>query len=191
MSFWWAHQFNKYGELVRLNLGDGIVWYSGNNELNTSGGGVQYPVKGKDMEMKSFYEVYNNPIELNDALKTSAFNFIISNPTHFLKMTTVKFLRFWRLWPYSSYYNNPIYILISLISYRLILSLSVLALKFFNSKQVKLLLPVFFLIFYLTLVHMILIASIRYRFPLEPFLTIFAAFSLFKLLEKKLNEFKK
>jgi hypothetical protein len=191
MSFWWIHQYNKYGELVRLNLGDGIVWYSGNNALNTSGGGVHDPLKGKDMEMRQFYEAYSNPIDLNDALKVSAFNYIKSNPTHFFKMTTVKFLRFWRLWPYSSYFNSPFYVFISLTSYGVILFLSIFALRFFNSKQVRLMLPIFFLFFYLTAIHMILIASIRYRFPLEPFLTIFAAFSLFKILGKNLiNESK-
>jgi len=36
--------------------------------------------------------------------------------------------------------------------------------------------PILILITYLSLVHMVLIASIRYRFPIEPFLIIFASF---------------
>ena len=40
MSPWWAHQYYKYDTFVRLNLGDGVVLYSGNNPLNQSGGGI-------------------------------------------------------------------------------------------------------------------------------------------------------
>ncbi len=40
MSPWWYHNYLKYGEFVRLNLGFGLTLYAGNNPLNKTGGGV-------------------------------------------------------------------------------------------------------------------------------------------------------
>ena len=67
MGPWWVHQYVKYDQFVRLNLGDGIVLYSGNNELNKSGGGVNSD-KGVDFDI-SWIEDIDNPIEVNQALK--------------------------------------------------------------------------------------------------------------------------
>ena len=55
MSPWWMHQYQKYGEFVRLNLADGIVLYSGNNPLNKTGGGIV----GSDVDMSSFNNEIN------------------------------------------------------------------------------------------------------------------------------------
>ena len=40
MTPWWAYNYARYGQFVRLNLAGGIVLYTGNNPLNVSGGGV-------------------------------------------------------------------------------------------------------------------------------------------------------
>ena len=40
MSPWWYHNYLKYNEFVRLNLGFGLTFYAGNNPLNKTGGGV-------------------------------------------------------------------------------------------------------------------------------------------------------
>ena len=40
MSPWWYHNYLKYGEFLRLNLGFGLTFYAGNNPLNKTGGGV-------------------------------------------------------------------------------------------------------------------------------------------------------
>ena len=54
MSPWWVHQYQKYGMFVRLNLGDGVVLYSGNNPLNMTGGGVGRPSGDSDMDLEQF-----------------------------------------------------------------------------------------------------------------------------------------
>ena len=59
MSPWWIHQKIKYGEFVRLNLGDGIVLYSGNNKLNKSGGGAIDIEKGADVDNSIFAKIKN------------------------------------------------------------------------------------------------------------------------------------
>jgi uncharacterized membrane protein YvlD (DUF360 family) len=177
---WWIHQYNKYGELVRLNLGDGIVLYSGNNPLNKSGGGVLDPIKGPDMDM-SFFNSIVDPIEKNKQMKTKAFEYIKSNPVHFFKMMGIKFIRFWRLWPYSPQYEKPLYMIASIFSYGICLLLSIgflFTIKFADLKKIT---PIFMVISYLCLIHMVTISSIRYRLPIEPFLIIFASKFLFNL----------
>ena len=102
---WWAHQYEKYGEFVRFNLADGIVLYSGNNPLNTSGGGVGRASGDSDMDLNLFIQI-KNPIQRNDAMRDAAVTYIIKNPYNFIKMSGVKFMRFWRLWPYTEYYQQ-------------------------------------------------------------------------------------
>jgi hypothetical protein len=174
MGPWWVHQYVKYDQFVRLNLGDGIVLYAGNNELNKSGGGVNSD-KGVDFDI-SWLEDIDNPIEINQALKEQAYKYIIDNKVQFLKMSTVKFVRFWRLWPYNSIYERPFYIAMSLLSYGVVLILFSLYIVRYIREHYRRIGPILILIGFLSLVHMVLISSIRYRFPIEPFLIIFASF---------------
>ena len=84
-------------------------------------------------------------------------------------------MRFWRLYPFASQYQQWHVILTSLLSYGVVLILATGLLIRNGKKYFLRLLPILGLIVYLTLVHVITIGSIRYRFPLEPFLIIFAA----------------
>ena len=185
MTPWWIHQYAKYDQFVRLNLGDGIVLYVGNNELNKSGGGVNSD-KGIDFDV-SWLDSIEDPIEKNNALKARAFDYIANNKVQTLELSIVKFARFWRLWPYNSNYERPLYIAMSLLSYGVVLSLFFLYIVRSLKKQYKRVSPILVLIGYLTLVHMITIASIRYRFPLEPFLVLFASFSVSTYLSKMIR----
>ena len=184
MAPWWAHQYSKYGEFVRLNLGDGIVLYSGNNPLNETGGGVGRYVGKSDMDLSHFNKIVS-PIDRNNAMKVSAKNFIIENPGRFLELSYRKFIRFWRLWPYTEDYQQWYTIVASLISYGAVLFMAIGFVIKTSKKHFRKLIPIYALISYLTLVHMITIGSIRYRFPLEPFLIIFASQYLYILLQNK------
>ena len=184
MSPWWLHQYSKYDQFVRLNLGDGIVWYSGNNPLNTSGGGVVGSDKGDDMDLSIFSHIVD-PVEKNNAMKQAAFEYIKENPDRFIELAGKKFIRFWRLYPYAPQYEKPLYIVMSLLSYGVILLLSIVyALKYLKN-NFRTLSPILLLIAYFTVIHMILIGSIRYRLPLEPFLIIFASYTIVYILRKR------
>ena len=184
MSPWWVHQYNKYGEFVRLNLGDGIVLYSGNNSLNQTGGGIGRHDGQSDMDLSKFSKI-DNPIERNNAMKDAAISYIISNPGRFLELSYIKFVRFWRLWPHTELYQQWYTVSASLFSYGLVLFLAIGFAVRDSKKYFRKLIPIYALVTYLTLVHMITIGSIRYRFPLEPFLIIFASQFLFILLQNK------
>jgi 4-amino-4-deoxy-L-arabinose transferase-like glycosyltransferase len=170
MSPWWMHNMAKYGQFVRLNLGDGLVLFTGNNPMNRSGGGIG----GVDVDFSRFDGIVD-PIARNAALKQAAIAHIAENPARFVDMAVVKFGRFWRLWPYAPEYLNAATVVVSLLSYAPVLLLAIGYAALYGARNWRLVLPPAMLIGYLTLVHLVTIASIRYRLPLEPFLIAFAA----------------
>jgi hypothetical protein len=184
MSPWWIYQHDKYGQFVRLTLADGIILYSGNNPMNITGGGVGSRTGISDVDLTKFNKIAD-PIERNDEMKNEAIQYIVANPTHFIKMAAVKFVRFWRLWPFTEHYQQWYIVASSLLSYGVVLILSIGFLVRNIKNNLTKLIPIFSLIAYLTLVHMVTIGSIRYRFPLEPFLIICASQFLFDLIKNK------
>jgi hypothetical protein len=99
-------------------------------------------------------------------------------------MAGVKFLRFWRLWPYADEYTDWKFIAASLISYGPVLLLSIVFLVFYSRKVFRAIVPILLFIAYLTAVHVITIASLRYRLPLEPFLIVFAGYAAARLADR-------
>jgi hypothetical protein len=179
MSPWWMHQYQKYGEFVRLSLADGIVLYSGNNKLNKTGGGIM----GLDVNIDQFANE-KNPVIKNNRMKVAAIEYVVQNPDRFIELAGLKFLRFWRLWPHTQFYQQWYVVATSLLSYGLVLFLAISFMLRSGKKYFRKLLPIFAIFGYLTLVHMVTIGSIRYRFPLEPFLIIFAGYLTVDILKK-------
>jgi 4-amino-4-deoxy-L-arabinose transferase-like glycosyltransferase len=178
MSPWWIHQYQKYDSFVRLNLGDGVVLYAGNNPLNISGGGIT----GVDVD-ESRFEGITDPVLRNNAQKDAAIEYIINNPGRFVKMSGVKFWRFWRLWPYTQEYSQWYIVVTSILSYGLVLFMAIGFIIRCSKKYFREISPIFALFGYLTLVHMVTIGSVRYRFPLEPYLIIFAGYFFIDIIK--------
>lgn len=182
MSPWWVHNTLKYGEFVRLSLGDGHVLYSGNNMVNKSGGGVI--ADGiVDADFSAFDSI-DNPVEKSRAKKRAVLKFIKDHPKRFMELSGIKFIRFWRLWPYATEYSQWYLIIVSLLSYGLALLLSLIFTGLYFSSYFRTVLPIYLFTGYLTAVHMVTIGSIRYRFPIEPFLVIFAGFVIQQFLKR-------
>ncbi len=183
MAPWWVHNNAKYHTFVRLSLGDGIVLYSGNNPMNKSGGGVAYGGPNDDMDLSIFSHI-RGPIERNNAMKAAAFDFIKENPGRFVELAGKKFVRFWRLWPYAPQYNKPLYIAVSLMSYGVVLLLSIATLLKTGIANWRNYAPFLLFAGYLTAIHMVTIGSIRYRLPIEPFLIVMASLSAAMIVRK-------
>ncbi len=177
LSPWWYHNYLKYDNFVKLNLASGFVLYSGNNPLNSSGGGVAYGNENDDLDISKFNTI-NDPILKYKAMKDEAIDYIISNPKNSIKMSAIKFKRFWQFYPYTEHYRSFNYIIISVLSYGLIFVFSILSFLFLKKKHYKMLLPIFLFSFVLNLAHIITISSIRYRYPIEPFLIILSSYSV-------------
>ena len=179
MSPWWLHNYLAYGTFVRLDLGSGIALYSGNNPLNQSGG------LDRDLNdhMKSFDSI-TNPVERDYALRQAAFSYIRDNPSEFLSHAGRKFLRFWRLWPYTESYSGVAFVAVSFLSFAPVLLLAMIYLMLRGRRDLRIVTPILLLGGYLTCVHMVVPGSIRYRIPLEPFLIVLTAAAVTEVAAK-------
>ena len=200
MAPWWYHNLKKYDGFVRTNLAANYHLYSGNNPKNKTGGGIG----GIDVDHTVVSKNFNNePLKLNIAYRDAALNYIKDNPNETLKLYFKKFNRFWSFYPFkmpnnliandenyeelfnANKYNNINYKIISIFSYGIIFSLSIIFIFFFSKKYLKKISPLLAIILFLTIIHIITISSIRYRFPIEPILVIFASFVIKQILSKK------
>jgi hypothetical protein len=177
MSPWWLHNYEKYDRFVRLNLGDGIVLYSGNNPMNRTGGGVGREPGDTDVDISPFLGIAD-PYERNEAMKAAAWKHMAENPGRTLELAGLKFVRFWRLWPFSPDYKRPWIVVTSLLSYGVMLALAVIGLILSTRRYWRSLAPPLIFAAYLTTLHMVTIGSIRYRLPIEPFILIVGCYAL-------------
>lgn len=172
MAPWWYHNAVKHGSFVRLNFGYGVVLYSGNNPMNMSGGGIG----GKDYDLVSFAGI-SDPVQKNQALRDAAVEYIRQNPDRFFSLAFLKFARFWRVLPFAPEVRGSMAAVIATISVLPVILLALMTLLA-RRRMFWHLTPVLGFVAYLTLVHMVTIGSVRYRFPLEPLLIVLAAPSL-------------
>ena len=170
MSPWWLHNYRAYGSFVRLNLASGFVFYSGNNPLNKSGGGIA----GQDFD-QTLFSTISDPVARDRAMWNAGASFVTEYPRRVVELAGLKFVRFWRLWPYVQEYATPLYVVLSLVSFLPVLILSIVYLIGWGWRDRVRIAPIMAWGAYLTLIHMIFIGSLRYRLPLEPFIIMFAA----------------
>ena len=171
---WWIYNYERFGQFVKLTPGLGIVLYSGNNKLNKTGGG-NYP---EDFNF-DIVEGIDDPIKKDKIMKESAIKFIIENPEKFIKLCIKRFLRFYNIVPnykkdniLSEDFKFSTVNLVSMISMVGLYFFSLLTLIKLNKKTFVKLLPLLTYTVLLTGIHVITIASIRYRFPIEFILLI-------------------
>ena len=170
MAPWWLHNCEAYGRFVRLNLGGGLALFSGNNPMNQTGG---FDIN-LGISAAPFYRIAD-PFARDQAAREAAISYIESNPMNFIRQAFLKFLRFWRPWPYTEHYASPFYVAASLLSFGPVLVLAVLFLPMAGPGQLRRAGPLLLFVIYLTTVYMVFPGSIRYRLPLEPFLIVLAA----------------
>jgi 4-amino-4-deoxy-L-arabinose transferase-like glycosyltransferase len=176
MSPWWMHNYRAYGRFVRLDLASGFVFYSGNNPLNRTGGGIL----GQDFDDKPFDGIAD-PVARDRAMWNAGVSYVTENQRRFLELAWLRFQRFWRPWPYAQDYATPLYVVVSLASFLPVLILSVIYLVIWGWRERIRIAPVLAWGAYLTLIHAIFIGSLRYRLPLEPFMIMFAAVAIMRL----------
>jgi hypothetical protein len=175
---WWAHNYTKYGQFVRLNLASGFLLHAGNNPMNQSGGGILF------VDWNNIYMNVSDPVAQDRAYRGDAEAYIKQHPGRTFELAWIKFQRFWRLWPYTTQFTAPLYIVISLASFLPILLGSLAYLAIWGRAHFLRILPILAFAGSLTAIHMLLVSSIRYRFPIEPFMIVFASFAFIRLLER-------
>jgi hypothetical protein len=179
MAPWWAHNYATYGTFVRLNLAAGENFYAGNNRQNVSGGGV------RDVDFdRSAYANIVDPVERDRVAFKAGLDYVKHDPLAFLARAGTKFVRFWRLWPYAEEYSNWKVLAVYIGSYVPIFVLTVVYLAFWGVPEFLRIVPILAFGAYLTLVNVVFSASLRYRFPLEPFMIVFAAAAAIRLMRR-------
>ncbi|RDV05114.1 hypothetical protein DXH78_11405 [Undibacter mobilis] len=169
MTPWWISNYHAYGQFVRLTAGGGTALYAGNNPLNRTGGGNLY----EDYDLKGFVHLQDR-VERDRALTRAAVEFIVDNPGRFLELAWLKFVRIWRPWPVNAGYSSFGVLVATAGSFLPVLILGVVGI-FLKRRMVRRLSPIYLFALGYTAVHMVVVGTIRYRLPLEPFLIIFAA----------------
>lgn len=176
MTPWWLSNYQAYGRFVHLTPGGGAALYAGNNPLNHSGGGNV----GIDYDLTAFKKIAD-PVERDRALRSAAIGYIADHPLRFLELAGLKFIRMWRPWPANEGYRTFATILIAILSFVPVVLLAGMGVLL-KRTMVRRLSPILLFALGYTGVHMILVVTIRYRLPLEPFLLILSSVAISHLV---------
>jgi 4-amino-4-deoxy-L-arabinose transferase-like glycosyltransferase len=176
MSPWWLHNYRAHGTFIRLNIGGGMAFYTGNNPMSTGGG-----IIGVDVNFDRFDKLPNS-LERDAALWKAGMDYIREHPWGFFERLPAKFARLWRPWPYTEQYHNPFYIVLSVLSFGPVALLALFYLLRWGWRELPRIGPPVLFIGYLTGIHLVTIGSVRYRIPMEPFVIVFAGVAAARLL---------
>lgn len=171
---WLVRNMRVYQDGIFLTINAGHVLYLGNNPqvVERIHGGdwineedTQYP-KG-DPHLPPLLS-----LEADRYLMGKALDYIRLRPGAFVRNMGIKVVRLW--YPYYSK-AQVLSKWIMAVSYLLVMSCGILGLVL-TRKRWRDFLPIYLLVFYVTWVHSVTIPGIRYRYPVMPFLMIFAAY---------------
>jgi 4-amino-4-deoxy-L-arabinose transferase-like glycosyltransferase len=176
---WGVRNNFALGQFHIGTTGSGQALWEGNNPWNDNGG-----VSSEFSDPLAYLAELPqglSELETDQWKKDMAVAYIKSDPNNFFELAIKKFVRFWNVWPNSVDYQSWGFKLIALLSFGPILLLSLSAVFVFRQKFSELSI-IYGFVGYYTVIHMITIGSIRYRFPLEPLLVALAAAVLAKLI---------
>jgi len=179
MAPWWLHNYKAYQTFVRLNLGSGVALLSGNSPSNQTGG----IDNNLEATMAPFGEIAD-PVARDKAMQRAALNYIKEDPERFLIQAAKRFQRFWSPWPQTEEYSRPLYKLISFCSFIPVLLLALVFVVLYGRTYFLRIAPLLLFIVYLSSLHLVFPASLRYRLPVEPFLIILAAAGAVHLVDR-------
>jgi len=183
MMPWWLNNYRKFHQFQRLNPTIGGLFFTGNNVDYMKYEITRNPVYADrfDKELSEFKKIPDEVVR-NKAYIRATLDYIKRNPGEYLKILFEKFIIFWKMYPTGEYRR---YAWLSLVSYGFVLFFAVYYLIFLWGTQWRLVLPILIFIAYFTFVHLVLITSLRYRLPLDPFLIILCSYAITKAYSAK------
>lgn len=180
MSPWWLRNYAVFNAFVPFSTSSAMALYVGNNRNN--------PKAGIDSRINVEADVVARINTITDerarqrAYSKAATDYIIAEPAAFLDRAIYKFFRFWNIVPNADSYSSNFYRLISALSFGPVLLLAAFCAVSWLRKG-KALVPIYLLIGYFTFVHVVAVASLRYRLPIEPFLIVMASYPIGRAIE--------
>jgi len=172
MSPWWIRNAALFHTIVPLTTSSASNLYLGNNAHNPEAG-IDW-ANEVEPEIVALANSVPDELERQRIFKEAAGNYIRNHPAAFLRAGFKKFVRFWNIVPNAAEYRSAAYSTISILSFGSILAFAIICVAR-RRRQWRLLAPFYLVFGYFTFVHVVTIASLRYRFPLEPLLIILAA----------------
>lgn len=181
LSPWWIRNAVVLDAFVPFTTSSAQNLYLGNNPGNTNAG-VDW---SKDVEPDAAARMLamQNEVERQRAFAKRATDYIKQDPAAFLRNAAKKFVRLWNLVPNAAEFNRGLYAAASALSFGTVLALALIG-AWRRRQQWRALLPLYLVIAYFTLTHIVTIASLRYRLPIEPILILLAAEPLAALAKR-------
>jgi hypothetical protein len=179
MSPWWIRNYAIFQAFVPFSTSAWQNAYLGNNPRNTHAG-IDWNTDVEPEVARRIREIPNE-VARDRAYRDVTISYIVNDPSAFVDRMSKKFVRFWSLTPNAEGYSSLTHQLISAASFGPILLLALLcAVRHWRDPQPFL--PIYLLIGYFTAVSVTVIASVRYRLPLEPFLILLASEPISQIL---------
>jgi len=183
LSPWLIRNYIIFNKLIIFTTSSGANLYLGNNK-NNKDGGCDW---NKDVDKKLVVKIKKlSEIEQNKVFKEKALEFIKKHPHIFLRLAVMKLKRFYNIEFNNKNLRKSKLNYISIFSYGIIFILFLVSI-ILNRKNWRKLSVIYILFIYFTLLHMIVIASIRYRLPLEPFMILLASYTIYYFYKRVEN----
>lgn len=181
LSPWWVRNAVVLGAFVPFTTGSAQNLYLGNNPYNPDAG-IDWSTNADTALVKRLLAMPNE-VERQAAFSRVATDYIKENPATFVRAAVKKFIRLWSPVSNAPEFRTGIYAVVSAASFTPVLALALLCVVRLR-RQWRLLAPLYLIVGYFTFVHVVTIASLRYRLPIEPLLILLAAEPLAALIER-------
>lgn len=185
MAPWWVRNYVVFDTFVPFTTTSAKNLYLGNNLNNKTGGNDQRIDWESDFVNKLTGSEYNE-LEIDKAFKERAIYFMATYPEKTIHLMYLKFKRFYNIFPNAPSFNKGYYKWIAMLSYGSVFLLFIFSV-FYNFSYLRALAPIYLLFGYFTLLHIVFIASLRYRLPLEPFMILLASQYVAQIYNKTLK----
>ena len=176
LSPWIIRNYQQFGKFIPLTTGGGITLYESNNPWATGGPGYENIVWTEEMRRM-------DEVKLDRHFRREAVKFIVNNPRRTIQLAGIKFKRFWNVVPNVEEYRDLKHNLISLLSYGPVLLLAIWGM-IEGRRRGRELAILYLPIVFFSLVHLVILGSIRYRVPITPYLILFAGYGITVLTHK-------
>jgi 4-amino-4-deoxy-L-arabinose transferase-like glycosyltransferase len=167
ISSWWTRNYMVLGGFVPFTTSASANFYLGNSPGNPTGDPEWKPLTNDPLL------TIPGELERSKALSAAAVAYILNDPAAFISRMAQKFRRFWNIVPNTETYSSRFYHLVAAISFGPALCLAVIC-GILTLRRWQDFIPIYLLFGYFTIIHMITIASLRYRLPIEAFIIVLA-----------------
>lgn len=175
---WGVRNYRIFHKFIPVTIHTGDLLYKGNSPEATGGSGG-FHKRGID-----FVDAPDNPgtneYERDMFLKNKAVAYIKNNPKRCMQLACVKFWNMWRPYHTDTRFISKVVMCCSYLPIVLFAFIGIM----YSMREWRKYLLFYLLLGYYAGVHMVLIGIIRYRYPMEPILILFASYGAVELYRK-------